>query len=172
VPIAANVAKKTLEEHTVQVMASMLVDKEVSPTFGVYHANTIRILTAHPGITWQVLIQIEQVAQLCLAEAQDVSSDMLKDEDYALVNANAADQIMNSIMFRHTLGLLSSKGVLWDFQNFAEEDFANTLFAEVSFRQQVITKTLTSTLMEGYAEAYPSNSGVVFRSALLGQCAG
>ena len=36
---------------------------------------------------------------------------------------------MNSVIFRHLLGLLSSRGVLWDFQNFAEEDFANTLFA-------------------------------------------
>ena len=41
---------------------------------------------------------------------------------------------MNSIIFKHMLGLVASRGGLWAFQEFAEGDFANSLFAEAMLR--------------------------------------
>ena len=56
-------------------------------------------------------------------------------KDFALVNANAADQIMNSIVVRHLLGLVGTRGVIWDFEQFCNTDFANKLFGEAILQQ-------------------------------------
>jgi len=109
VPEAAMVAQKTLSQEEMQFEADRMIQTEVEET-------------------------VKEVARLCFSEAQAVDSDMLEDEDYALVNVESSEHLMNSIIFKHMLGLLSSRGGLWSFREFAEGEFANSLFAEALLR--------------------------------------
>ena len=96
VPEAANVARKTMIEEEMREERNRMVETEVSNA-------------------------VKEIARVCFSEAQAVDSDMLEDEDYALVNVESSEHLMNTIIFKHMLGLLSSRGALWAFQEFAED---------------------------------------------------
>jgi len=114
-------------EHILNHMVQRLVAELTHQVVGESLVEDRQEWLAEEYLEHAVKEHTVEVARECLSAAKQVDSEVLEDEDYALVNVEAADQIMNGVIFRHMLSILATKALQWDFEDFCSSAWLNQM---------------------------------------------